>query len=153
MMKREHARGRMSGTVATAIFFALCIWMPQRAMAQAHQALAGTTWRLVSLTMSGQTVTPDDRMKYTLSFEKNGNVLVRADCNRGKGRYTDPMGALQIDSIVLTKAHCAPGSIADQFARAIGFTQSFDVRDGSLLLGIAPGGDTLRFEPSATKGK
>lgn len=150
----KHARGRMSGTVATAILFSLCFWIPQRAMAQAQQTLGGTTWRLVKLTMSGQTVTPDDRQKYTLTFAKNGKVAVHADCNRGTGPYKDPpMGALEIGPIHLTKAHCAPGSIADQFARALGFTQSYTVRDGSLLLGIAPGGDTLQFEPSATKGK
>ena len=153
-MEREHARGRMRGAVTTAILFSLCTWMPQRATAQdAKQDLGGTTWRLVSLTMSDQTVTPDDRMKYTLTFDQKGAVAIHADCNRGRARYTDPTGTLEINKIVLTKAKCAPGSIADQFARAIGFTQSYTIRDGNLLLGISPTGDTLRFEPSATKGK
>jgi len=152
-MERENRSGRLRGAVATAILFSLCAWMPQRAMAQARHDLAGTTWRLVRLTMSGQTVSPDDRMKYTLSFAKNGMVAVHADCNRGKARYTDPTGTLEIDKVVLTKAKCAPGSIADRFARAIGFTQSYTIRDGNLLLGISPTGDTLQFEPSSTRGR
>lgn len=154
-MKRNFNRGRMRGVVAAATFFALCVLVPHRAMAQdAHNDLAGTTWRLVSLTMADHSAVPDDQMKYTLTFQKNGMVAVRADCNRGHGRYQDPpMGALDIGPITLTKAKCAPGSLADQFARAIGFTQSYEVRNGQLLLGIAPGGDTLRFERSTTKGR
>jgi heat shock protein HslJ len=129
--------------------------MPHRAHAQQMQPLAGTTWRLVSLTMSGQTVTPDNKQKYTLTFQKNGYVAVHADCNRGKGPYKDPpTGSLEIGPITLTKAHCAPGSVADQFARALGFTQSYTLKDGNLLLGVTSAGDeALRFERSMTKGK
>jgi heat shock protein HslJ len=153
-MERTHHTGRVSGAVATAALFSLCAVLPQRATAQqAEQALAGTRWRLVSLTMEGQTATPDDRMKYTLSFDKKGFVAIHADCNRGRGRYVDPSGALEINKVTLTKAHCAPGSIADQFARALGFTQSYTIRDNNLLLALVRGSDTLRFEPSATKGK
>jgi heat shock protein HslJ len=118
---------------------------------QADHPLVGTTWRLVSLTMSGQTATPDDRQKYTLTFQRNGWVAVNADCNKGKGRYTDPTGSLEIGPIHMSRMHCAPGSIADQFGRAIGFSNSYTLRDGQLLLGISPNGDTLRFEPSTPK--
>ncbi len=154
-MKQNFARGRLRGAVAAATLVALCVYMPQRAAAQqANNNLAGSTWRLVSLTMADHAALPSDQMKYTLTFQKNGVVVVRADCNRGSGRYMDPpMGALQIGPITLSKAHCPPGSLADQFARAIGFTQSYEIRDGQLLLGVAPGGDTLRFERSATKGR
>jgi len=144
----------MAGLVPAAILLSLCVAMPQRAAAQnGADPLAGTTWRLVSLSMSDTSVVPDDRQKYTLTFQKDGMVAVRADCNRGKGKYKDPpMGRLRIGVIHLSKAKCAPGSIADRFARAIGFTQSYEIRNGELLLGVAPGGDTLRFERSATKG-
>lgn len=154
-MKRDFTRGRMRGAVAAAALFALCVWIPQRAMAQqAKNDLAGSTWRLVSLTMADHSAIPDDQMKYTLSFQKNGVVAVHADCNRGQARYTDPpMGALKIGPVHMSKMRCPPGSLADQFGRAIGFTQSYEIRDGQLLLGVAPGGDTLRFERSTTKGK
>src|SRR5262249_12478918 len=116
-MQREQNRGRVRGAFATAVLFSLCAWLPQRAAAQQSvQDLAGTTWRLTSLTMEGQTVTPDDRQKYTLSVDKKANVAIHADCNRGRGRYMDPSGALEINKVTLTKAHCDPGSIADQFA-------------------------------------
>jgi heat shock protein HslJ len=148
-MKQEHTFGRAGGVVAIALL-SLCVWMPHRAVAQdaVRQDLGGTTWRLVSLTMSGQTVMPDDQQKYTLSFGKKGAVAIHADCNRGHARYSDPSGAMSIDKVTLTRARCAPGSVADQFARAIGFTQSFTVQGGKLLLGISSTGDTIRFEPS-----
>jgi len=152
-MKREHTFGRAGGVVAIALL-ALCVWMPHRALAQvAKQDLGGTTWRLVSLTMSGQTVMPDDQQKYTLTFGKKGAVAIHADCNRGHARFTDPSGVLEINKVTLTKARCAPGSVADQFARAIGFTESYTVRDGQLLLGISSTGDTIRFEPVPAKSK
>jgi len=151
-MPRTNVLAPRRGAVMIAALVSLCVWMPQRVVAQ-QQSLAGSTWKLTSLTMSGQTTTPDDAMKYTLTFQKDGQVAVRADCNRGRGPYTDPPDSLDIGPITLTKARCAPGSLADQFARALGFVQSYEVRDGTLLLGIAPGGDTLRFEPSPTKGK
>ena len=154
-MERNNARGTMRGAVAAAFLLSLCVCLPQRALAQnAPNPLAGSTWRLVSLTMSNQTSVPDDRMKYTLNFQKNGVVAIHADCNKGKARYEDPpMGALTIGTVHLSKARCAPGSLADQFARAIGFTQSYEVRDGQLLLGVAPTGDTLRFERSNSQGR
>lgn len=151
-MERENRRDRLRTAMATVMLCSACALVPQHLMAQqANQDLAGTKWRLVSLTMSGQTMTPDDRQKYMLSFEKNGRLGIHADCNKGKGRYTDPTGTLEIDKVVLTKAKCAPGSLADQFARALGFTQSYTIRDGNLLLGISPTGDTLQFEPSHNK--
>lgn len=143
----------MKRGLAAAVLLSLCAWIPQRAMAQAKQELGGTTWRLVKLTMSGQTVMPDDQQKYTLSFGKRGAVAIHADCNRGHARFTDPSGVLEINKVTLTRAHCAPGSIADQFARAIGFTESFTIRDGNLLLGISSTGDTLQFEPVPAKSK
>jgi heat shock protein HslJ len=153
-MKREYDHERTRAAVAIAVLLSLCIWIPQRAMAQqAKHALAGTTWRLASLTMSGKTVAPDDRTKYTLSFQDNGKVAVHAGCNRGTGPYKDPTGALEIGPITLTKAHCPPGSIADQFARALGFTQSYTLTDGNLLLGVSSTGDTVRFERTKMKGK
>lgn len=153
-MDRTRNFGHLRGTVATALLFSVCALIPQRAAAQdARQDLGGTTWRLVKLTMSGQTVVPDDRMKYTLSFAKKGAVAIHADCNRGRARYTDPAGTMEIDKVTLTKAKCAPGSIADKFARAIGFTESYTIRDGNLMLGISSTGDTLQFEPASTKAK
>lgn len=154
-MEHAHDRRRIGGGVAAALLLCLCGGMSQRAVAQhARRDLAGTTWRLVSLTMSKQTVMPNDQAKYTLSFRKDGMVDVHADCNRGHGPFKDPpRGALEIGPITLTKAKCAPGSIADEFARALGFTQSYEVRDGHLMLGISPNGDTLRFERAKMKGK
>lgn len=53
--------------MAAAILLSLCVWIPQRAMArQAQHDLSGSTWGLVSLTMSNHAATPDDQMKHTL---------------------------------------------------------------------------------------
>src|SRR5204862_6152851 len=50
--------------------------------------LTGTSWQLVKPHNSdGETVTPDDKSKYTMTFGANGHATVRADCNRRRGPW------------------------------------------------------------------
>src|SRR2546423_4844762 len=48
--------------------------------------LAGTSWQLVKFQGGdGKTLTPDDKSKYTIVFERDGRVSALLDCNRGRG--------------------------------------------------------------------
>jgi hypothetical protein len=50
--------------------------------------LSGTTWQLVEFQGSdGTTLTPDDRSKYTSTYERDGQLSARLDCNRGRGTW------------------------------------------------------------------
>src|SRR5262249_52429933 len=54
---------------------------PAAATPASAESLAGTSWQLVKVTGSdGKSVEPDDRSKYTLSFEPGGAVVARIDC-------------------------------------------------------------------------
>lgn len=45
--------------------------------------LAGTSWRLVKFQGSdGTTLMPDDKGRYAITFEADGHVSARIDCNR-----------------------------------------------------------------------
>jgi len=55
----------------------------------AAHPLQGTSWQLVEFEGGdGTTLTPDDRLKYTLEFQDNGRLATRIDCNRGSGTWT-----------------------------------------------------------------
>lgn len=74
-----------------AISFALILaFLPHTTVAgeAASAELIGITWKLVKITYSDDTIfKPDDPAKYTLTFQDDGQVAVRIDCNRGYGTW------------------------------------------------------------------
>src|SRR5689334_2238244 len=62
---------------------------PPAASAPAPKSdLAGTSWQLVRFTGSDNaTLEPDDRTEYTITFQADGSVVARIDCNRGHGAW------------------------------------------------------------------
>ena len=112
--------------------------------------LAGTSWRLVKiLSMDDRTYAPDDRSKYTLAFEADGQVSVRADCNRGQGSWSSPApGQLTFGRLATTRVMCPPGSLHDRFIRDLGAVRSYLFRDGRLYLSLMADGGIYEFEPA-----
>ena len=112
-------------------------------------SVGGTAWRLVRFQGGdGAVLTPDDRTKYTITFAADGNVIVRFDCNRGRGRWTSP-GPHQIElgPLALTRAMCPPGSLHDHLVKQWPFVRSYTVKDGHLFLALMADGGTYEFEP------
>jgi uncharacterized lipoprotein YbaY len=111
--------------------------------------LAGTSWQLVIFQGSdGTTLTPDDRAKYTIEFDADNQLIVRIDCNRGRGTWTSSgPGQLQFGPLALTRAQCPPGSLHDQMVRQWGYVRSYVVRDGYLFLALMADGGIYAFEP------
>ncbi len=68
--------------------------------------LGGTAWQFVKFEGGdGTALTPDDKAKYTLAFEADGNVSVRIDCNRGRGAWqSSGSKQLTFGPIALTRA-------------------------------------------------
>ena len=112
--------------------------------------LQGVTWEWEGFSTPAEQRTIDTPDRYTIRFDSSGRVAVRADCNRGTGSYTaTPDGQLTLTPMALTRAMCPPGSMSDEFARAVGTAARFDVRDGALLLTLPANGGTLRFRKTA----
>jgi heat shock protein HslJ len=79
--------------------------------------------------------------RYTLQFVDDGRVLVRADCNRGSGRYTaDPSGTLTLGPIALTKMGCPAGSLDSVFVRDLAEVVGYRVEGDTLRLAMRGGG-------------
>jgi heat shock protein HslJ/membrane-bound inhibitor of C-type lysozyme len=119
----------------------------------AASPLAGTSWQLVRFQGGdGKELTPDDRSKYTIAFDKNGNLTARIDCNRGRGTWSSSgPGSVHFSPMGLTRAMCPPGSLHDQIARQWTNIRSYVVKGGHLFLSLMADGGIYEFEPAATQ--
>jgi heat shock protein HslJ len=125
---------------------------------QPHSAgspLAGTSWQLVRFQgIDGKEVIPDESSRYTIAFDKSGNLAARIDCNRGRGTWASSgPGALQLSPLAVTRAKCPPGSLHDQVARHWTSIRSYMIKDGHLFLSVMADGGTYEFEPTGTQPK
>jgi para-nitrobenzyl esterase len=120
------------------------------ATAAMASSLAGTSWQLVRFTGSdGNKVEPDERAKYTLTFQPDGVVVARIDCNRGRGSWkSDAPGQLVLGPLALTRMMCPPGSMHDRVAADFGAVRAYAVKDGHLLLSLMADGGTYEYEPA-----
>jgi heat shock protein HslJ len=116
------------------------IMIPPAMAASAEDDLIGGAWRW----QAGAAGDATDR--YTVEFIADGRVQVRADCNRGAGRYTaERDGRMSVTQIALTKMGCGAGSLDAQFARQLGEVERYRVERDALQLMLRGGGTmTLR---------
>ena len=105
-----------------------------------------TTWQWVSLTTPVEQVTVDAPDKYTIRFDRGGQVAVKADCNRGTTTYSvSGDRKIELKPMALTRAMCPAGSLSDRFAKEISRVTSYFVKDGDLYLQLPVDSGTLRF--------
>ena len=113
------------------------------------QDLEGTSWQLVEFQGSDDTtLKPDDGSKYTIRFETGGRLIVRLDCNRGRGTWTSA-GPSQLEfwPLALTRAQCPPGSLHDQLVKHWPYVRSYVFKYGHLFLALMADGGIYGFEP------
>jgi para-nitrobenzyl esterase len=123
----------------------------QSSASSPSSGLAGTSWQLVKFEGGDDTIlTPDDRAKYTIEFAAGGQLIVRVDCNRGRGTWKSA-GPSQIEfgPLALTRAQCPPGSLHDQIVRQWVNIRSYVMRDGHLFLALKLDSGIYEFEPVA----
>ena len=112
-------------------------------------SLAGTAWRLVEIvSMDDHRYAPADRALYTLEFNVDGSLRIRADCNLGTGSWTSQSaGLLQFGRIAATQAMCPPGSLHDRYVAQFPWVRSYVLKDGRLFLATMADGSIIEFEP------
>jgi heat shock protein HslJ len=118
-----------------------------------NEALAGTTWRFVQIMpMDDRVDVPNDRSLYTLEFNADGSMRVRADCNFGKGSWASaPAGQLLFGQIAATRALCPPGSLHDRYMAQFPWVRSYVIKEGRLFLATMADGSIIEFEPMLGK--
>ncbi len=141
------------GLAATGLMllFSLSFLASGRALSAPHNAaaeLGGTSWQLVKFQGSDdKTLTPDDKAKYTIDFEADGQVSARIDCNRGRGTWkSSGPNRLEFGPLALTRAMCPPGSLQDRIAKDWASVRSYTIKGGHLFLSLMAEGGTYEFE-------
>ena len=113
--------------------------------------LVGTSWQLVRFTGSDKsTLQPDDRSQYTITFQADGSVVARIDCNRGHGAWKSAgSGELVFGPLALTRMMCPQGSMHDRVAADWGAVRSYTIKDGHLFLSLMADGGVYEYEPAS----
>ena len=93
--------------------------------------LKGRTWRLESMQTEGGTFRPEDPGQFTVEFNADGTVGVRADCNQCGGSYTLNGDRLTVSPLTCTLIAC-PTSRGQQFAALLEGTSAVEADDGEL---------------------
>jgi para-nitrobenzyl esterase len=111
--------------------------------------IGGRSWQLVKFQGGdGKVLMPDDKTKYTVAFENNGNLSVRFDCNRGNGSWIlNGPNQVRFGPLALTRAMCPPGSLYDHLVKQWPFVRGYSVTGGSLYLSLMADGGRYEFEP------
>lgn len=111
--------------------------------------LANTRWQLVRIqSMDDSVYTPDDPVKYQISFLPEGQLAVIADCNRGQGKWVRNASQLVFSRMITTLASCGPESLYTRFMDNLNFVRSFVYQDGHLFLATLADGAILEFAPA-----
>ena len=111
--------------------------------------LAGTSWKLVRLQAADETtLVPGDGSLYTITFQSNGRVVARVDCNRGSSTWkSSRANELQFGSWSMTRAKCPPGSLHNRIVTEGANVRSYVIKDGHLFLSGMSGGGSYELEP------
>ena len=111
--------------------------------------LSGTSWQLVKFQGPDERIfTPDDKSKYTITFNSNGRVVAKVDCNRASSTWkVNAKGELQFGSWSRTSARCSAGSLHDQIVREGAAVRNFNIKEGHLFLSGMEAGGYYELEP------
>jgi heat shock protein HslJ len=118
---------------------------PPPAIAGDDSLLTYTVWVWQDTQLAnGTRVVPDVVGRYAIEFQPGGVVNVRADCNRGSGKYTQNGAQLTFGSIALTKVMCPPGSRDGEFIKGLGSVSEQSLRGNDLVLTLRDA-SSMRF--------
>jgi hypothetical protein len=116
---------------------------------QAGDSLAGPTWEWSApevTDLAGQSVAPDPE-SYTIEFQTDGTVNVKADCNRLTGSYT--VGVPLDLTIVLDtpdRATCGDLSLDSVYLQYLSQISSYSTDGGELRLFFADDVGAMQFK-------
>jgi heat shock protein HslJ len=88
-----------------------------------------------------------DPASYILTFNDDGTVSIKADCNNASGSYTADGSSLKIDVGPMTMAACPPGSKSEDIVKFLGFAANYFFEGSDLYIDLMADGGTMRFTP------
>jgi peptidylprolyl isomerase len=126
--------------------------VPIAVRAAPEPELRGATWRWLRTVDPERSWAPADPSRYTLTLAGDGRAQVRADCNRGMGRYTLAAGALELGPVATTKMLCPEAQgLDDRYLKQLGAIRRVSTVTGLLRADLYADSGTMFFaaEPEA----
>jgi heat shock protein HslJ len=109
------------------------------------QIVVGRTWKWVSTVTPVEKITAAAPERYTILLQEDGNVRVRFDCNKGRGKYTLSEGRISFGPLMSTRMACPPDTQDASFMRDLQRVASFFIERGELYLELPVDSGTMRF--------
>ncbi|WP_158500453.1 META domain-containing protein [Xenococcus sp. PCC 7305] len=110
--------------------------------------LIGNIWQLQEIRYNNdeliEVANPDN---YTIEFLPDGQLAIKADCNRALGAYTQDGSSISIEIGATTRALCPPESISEQYLRDLQAATIFFFKDGYLYFDLKFDTGTMKFRP------
>jgi heat shock protein HslJ len=110
--------------------------------------LTGIEWQWTAMQETApahQSVVPDPG-NYTIVFNADGTVNVKADCNNAGGSYTVNGSNLTINVGPSTLAYCGEASEDTIYLASLAKVSSYAIENGSLQLIFADDGGKMDFQ-------
>ncbi|NMF83277.1 META domain-containing protein [Nodosilinea sp. P-1105] len=109
--------------------------------------LVGTVWQMQQIQMADDTlIVADSPENYTVELMDDGELLVQADCNQGRGSYTlGPDRRLDVGEIATTRMACPEGSVDNEFVQALSSSDLYFFQDGDLFIDLRFGSGTMQM--------
>ena len=114
--------------------------------------LTAGTWMWIGFTDPTQQYSVDQPESYTLAFQADGTVNIKADCNTAIGAYTVEGSSIQIEVGPMTMAACPPESLSDQFIEHLGYAAIYFFEEDNLFIDLFADGGTMEFAPASESG-
>jgi heat shock protein HslJ len=93
------------------------------------------TWKLETIERTGNaTITIPNPEQFTVRFEDNGNLTVRADCNSCGGRYSLDGSSLSIGDVACTLIACPLPGLDTTFTAALRNVRTATVSGDRLVI-------------------
>lgn len=114
--------------------------------------LTGSIWELQQIQMNdGTLLTANPPQNYTAEFAEDGQVFVKADCNRAIGQFTEAAdGRITISLGPTTLAVCPEGSISPQFLQALNNANLYFFQNEDLFIDLKFDSGTMQFSGMPT---
>jgi heat shock protein HslJ len=113
--------------------------------------LTGVTWQWQGISDNNGVVfvAPPLPERYTLKFQVNGALAIRADCNRARARVRTDGIAMAIGMSGVTQMACRPDSLGALYLFGLRSVEHWYLFDGVLSLALPDGAGMMTFGPVA----
>ena len=99
--------------------------------------ITGEVWKWhQTLYNNDQKSVPPDPSHYTVTFNPDGTINIRADCNRGGGTFSTEGKRISVEVTHTTRAMCPPESLEQAFIEDLNASNIFFFSDGNLYIDL-----------------